>query len=219
MKKYTYSDEIANVVKTFLTEDDWHYSFDEKTGIFTFGLRLRSKIQHIKYLIDVHEDEAVVYSIPTITADSYDSEMMARMAEFICRANYNLKNGNFEMDYRDGEIRFKSYIDCDNLTPSTAVVKNAVYCAATMFKRYAPGITDIIFADSTAKDAIAKCEESKADVLRRMLAQMEEDSDEDGTSESCSDDEEMSDMLERLAELIGITESGNTSGGENSAAS
>lgn len=71
------------------------------------GLRLRSKIQHIKYLIDVHEDEAVVYSIPTITADSYDSEMMARMAEFICRANYNLKNGNFEMDYRDGEIRFK----------------------------------------------------------------------------------------------------------------
>ena len=30
MKKYNYSNEIANVVKQFLDEDDWHYSFDEE---------------------------------------------------------------------------------------------------------------------------------------------------------------------------------------------
>lgn len=29
MKEYNYSNEIANVVKQFLTDDDWHYSFDE----------------------------------------------------------------------------------------------------------------------------------------------------------------------------------------------
>lgn len=52
MKKYNYSNEIANVVKQFLTDDDWHYSFDEERGIFDFGLRVRSKIQKIKYLID-----------------------------------------------------------------------------------------------------------------------------------------------------------------------
>ena len=39
MKKYNYSNEIANVVKQFLTDDDWHYSFDEERGIFDFGLR------------------------------------------------------------------------------------------------------------------------------------------------------------------------------------
>ena len=43
MKKYNYSNEIANVVKQFLTDDDWHYSFDEERGIFDFGLRVRNK--------------------------------------------------------------------------------------------------------------------------------------------------------------------------------
>lgn len=38
MKKYNYSNEIANVVKQFLTDDDWHYSFDEERGIFDFWL-------------------------------------------------------------------------------------------------------------------------------------------------------------------------------------
>lgn len=56
MRKYEYSDEIVNVVKKFLDDDDWHYSFNEETGIFRFSLRIRSKIQSISYVIDVHED-------------------------------------------------------------------------------------------------------------------------------------------------------------------
>ena len=59
MRRYEYSDEIVNVVKQFLAEDDWHYSFNEETGIFRFGLRIRSKIQNISYVIDVHDDEFV----------------------------------------------------------------------------------------------------------------------------------------------------------------
>lgn len=56
MKKYNYSNEIANVVKQFLTDDDWHYSFDEERGIFDFGLRVRSKIQNSN--ADPYWDEA-----------------------------------------------------------------------------------------------------------------------------------------------------------------
>ena len=44
MKKFNYSNEIANVVKQFLTDDDWHYSFDEERGIFDFGLRVRTRL-------------------------------------------------------------------------------------------------------------------------------------------------------------------------------
>ena len=168
MKKYNYSNEIANVVKKFLTDDDWHYSFDEERGIFDFGLRVRSKIQKIKYLIDVKEDEMVVYGICPIGADRDDEKMMAQMAEFICRANFGLKNGCFEFDFRDGEIRYKSFIDCDEVLPSTEVVKNSIHCTAAMYKRYAAGITSIIFAGSSAKEAIAMCEKSPDEELRRV---------------------------------------------------
>ena len=195
MKKYNYSNEIANVVEQFLTDDDRHYSFDEEHGIFDFGLRVRSKIQKIKYLIDVKEDEMVVYGICPIGADCDDEKMMAQMAEFICRANFDLKNGCFEFDFRDGEIRYKSFIDCDEVLPSTQVVKNSIHCIAAMYKRYAAGITSIIFAGSSAKEAIVMCEKSPDEELRSMLAEMGVD----------AGDGDVADMIARLAERLGIT--------------
>ena len=208
MKKFTYSNEIATVVKQFLDGDDWHYSFDENRGIFDFGLRIRSKIQKIKYLVDVKDDEIVFYGICPIGADRDDAEMMAQMAEFLCRANYGLKNGSFEFDFRDGEIRYKSFVDCDGVLLSTEVVKNSIYCIDAMYKRYAPGIVDIIFAGRSAKDAIAKCEKSPEEELRSLFSELGEDA-EGG---------DMAEMLARLAEHLGITEDDESEAGEETSA-
>ena len=160
MKKYNYSNEIANVVKQFLDEDDWHYSFDEEKGNFKFGLCIDSKMKNIRYLVDVDDDNVIVYGIAPVGADCDDKQMMAEMAEYICRANYGLQNGSFELDFRDGEIRFKSYVDCDGCMPAKDVIRNSVHCTAMMFERYSPGMVDIIFAGSNAKEAIEKCEKS-----------------------------------------------------------
>lgn len=137
----------------------------------------------------------MVYGIYPIGADHDDEKMMAQMAEFICRANFGLKNGCFEFDFRDGEIRYKSFVDCDEVLPSTEVVKNSIHCTAAMYKRYATGITAIIFAGSSAKEAIAMCEKSPDEELRSMLAKMGAD----------SGDDDVADMIARLAEKLGIT--------------
>lgn len=197
MRKYEYSNELVNLVKKFLVDDEWHFSFDENTGVFDFGLRVKSKIQKINYIVDVHEDEIVVYGMCPIGADHTDSKMMAQMAEFLCRANYGLKNGCFELDFRDGEVRFRSFIDCEDVMPSTEVIKNSIHCTAAMFKRYAPGIVDIIFAGCTAKEAIAKCEKSPEAELRSMI------------TEAVGEDMEGADieaMLARFAANLGISD-------------
>ena len=160
MKKSQYSIELANIVKQFLTEDDWQYSFDEDNGVFDFGLRMRSKIQQIKYLIAIQEKEIVVYGISPIGVNPDDMDVMANMAEFICRANFGLKNGNFELDFTDGEIRYKTYIDCDGIIPSPDVVKNCINCTSAMYRSYADGITAVIFAEILAEKALAMCEKS-----------------------------------------------------------
>ena len=197
MRKYEYSNELVNIVKKFLVDDEWHFSFNENTGVFDFGLRVRSKIQKINYVVDVHEDEIVVYGMCPIGADHTDSNMMAQMAEFVCRANYGLKNGCFELDFRDGEIRYRSFIDCEEVMPSTEVIKNSIHCTAAMFKHYAPGIVEIIFSGCLAKEAIAKCEKSPEDELRSMI------------TEAVGEDMKGADieaMLARLAENLGITD-------------
>lgn len=205
MRKYEYSDKIVNVVKQFLADDDWHYSFNENTGIFRFGLRIRSKIQNISYVIDVHDDKFVTYGMCPIGADCEDSEMMAQMAEFICRANYGLKNGCFEMDWRDGEIRYKSFVDCENLLPSTDVVKNSVHCTAAMIKRYAPGIVDIIFGGAKAKDAIDKCEKDMPSTADELRSALERAFGEDASEESAGA------FLSRLVSELGISKDGEES--------
>lgn len=101
MRKFECSDELATVVKQFLKEDGWHYTFDEMTGIFQFNLRIRGKIQKINYVIDVHENKIITYGFSLFAVEPKDIEIMGRMAEFICRVNYSMENGCFEMDFTD----------------------------------------------------------------------------------------------------------------------
>lgn len=195
MKNRTYSKSIADAINSFLTEDDWHFSFDDQRGLFKFGLNLKGRIKNVRYIVDVKDDEYVVYAISPIGADEDDEKKMAIMAEFICRANYGLKNGNFELDMRDGEIRYKSFVDCEGLTPTTEMVRNSIHCPAAMFDRYGDGIVDIIFGNSTAKEAVAKCEKSPEEELRALLG------------EEFDVDDDMEAMIARLAARFEIDES------------
>ncbi len=158
MTDNTYSMEIVDAIKDFLIEDDWRFSFDEEKGLFKFGLSLHGKLKHVDYIIDIKEDEYLVYAISSIGADEGDAAMMANMAEFICRANYGLIKGNFELDFRDGEIRYKVHVACEGITPSTEMIKWSVYCPAQMFERYGTGIIDVVMNDASGKDAVEKCE-------------------------------------------------------------
>ncbi len=196
MKEKNYSAEIANAIKSYLKEDDWHFSFDEETGLFRFGLSLSSKIKKINYIVDVKEDQYIVYAIAPIGTDEEDKKMMATMAEFVCRTNYGLKNGNFELDMRDGEVRFKCFVDCEGITPSKDMVQNSIHCPAAMFKRYGSGIVDIIFGNATAKEAVERCEKATENEMRSLLSELLE-----GDGEG-----ELGEMLAKLAERLGAPE-------------
>lgn len=178
MREAKYSKTIAQAIDSFLKEDGWHFSFDE--GVFTFGLGLRSKIKRIDYIVKVKADKFIVYGISPIGVDKDDKDMMARISEFIHRANYGLIRGNFEIDMNDGEIRYKVCTDCDGIEPSAEMIKNAIYCPGFMFDEYGSGITDIIFSNMSAKDAVEKCEGSFSDILRSLIGL----SDQSGDAES-----------------------------------
>lgn len=122
---------------------------------------MKGQLKKLNYTIIVHENSYSLYTTAPIGADPEDQDMMLRMAEFICRANYGLRNGNFELDMRDGEVRYKCYVYCEGITPTTEIVRTSVYVPAGMFERYAPGILNIIFGGASAKDAVEKCENTQ----------------------------------------------------------
>ena len=153
-----YSEELVDVIRGFLEGDDWKFDFDDEHGVFNFGVGIESKLKNLKYLIPVRSDSYVVYARSPLDADCDDKDVMREMADFICRANYGLRNGNFELDMTDGELRYKVFVDCDGITPTDEIIRGSIIIPAMMFDRYAPGILDIMFKGSTAEEAIAKCE-------------------------------------------------------------
>lgn len=196
MTNKMYSTKIADAVKKFLNDDDWHYSFNDETGTFRFTLSLSSKLKNLAYHIRVKESSLLVYGVSPVGADENDPKMMAAMADFVCRANFGLRNGCFELDMDDGEIRFRSYVDCDELAPSREVIKNSIYCTAIMFERYAPGILEIIFGNTTAKAAIEKCESDSEETPQSSHAEQRKS----------EPDEDMEKMQSRLVERFGSAE-------------
>src|SRR3954447_26364575 len=66
------------------------------------------------------DDQAFLFY--SICAIDVPEARRAAVAEFITRVNFGLVTGNFEMDWADGEVRFKTGIELTGVTPTTELV-------------------------------------------------------------------------------------------------
>ena len=153
-----YSEDLVSEIRGFLLDDDWKFDFDDEKGIFRFGVNIDGKMKHVNYFMPVRDDSYTVYAISPVSGDTEDPLTMGAIADFVCRANYGLRNGNFEVDMTDGEIRYKVFVDCDGIVPSREIIRGSIIIPAMMFERYSPGLLDVIFKGVSAAEAITKCE-------------------------------------------------------------
>lgn len=223
-----YSTEIAQAIKEHLEECEMKLvAFDENDGSFGFVMHLPGQISFIHYIIKVHEDDYTVVAICPVCPAASDSAALAAMAEFVCRANYGLKNGNFEMDFRDGELRYKCFVDCDEQIPSQSVVRDSIGVPAAMMKQYAPGIINVLYKGMDAESAVEECEQNKgllhkleeakralADLLRKRHSADDSESDQDDVTAADDEDEgfpSFEEFLRMMASSEDETESEDTS--------
>lgn len=173
MVEKMYSEAIAKAIYRYFKDDDWKFNFDVSLGIFRTAIRLRGKISITQVIIKVRNDDFVVFALSPVNADSSNEKMMANMAEFVCRVNYGLPIGNFDLDLNDGEIRYKSYVECAGLKePTLDMIKSSLFCVGAMLNRFSEGLLGIIFENMSAEEAIAA---------------VYEEEDEDNTSDSEDD--------------------------------
>lgn len=99
--------------------------------------------------------QVVFYSVAPVAVPA---EKRLAIAEFITRANYGLVIGNFEMDFDDGELRYKSSIDLEGVAPDRAFFLPLVYTNVATMDRYLPGVMSVIYGDVAPDEAIAQVE-------------------------------------------------------------
>lgn len=177
VKELNYSQELVNLIKDVLSEDKLRFCFDEERGVFEFTVGLNRTLKNICYLIRIREDAYTVYAVSPIGVNEDDRTMMETMAEFICRMNFGLRNGSFDLDVRDGEIRYKSYVDSDKTVPSRAIIRNSIGIPLLMYERYSEGIVGIVFGGMSAEEAIDRCENRSKDHVREIVSSIVEQKD------------------------------------------
>ncbi|NES73010.1 MAG: YbjN domain-containing protein, partial [Okeania sp. SIO2D1] len=103
----------------------------------------------------VEQSQFVFYSICPVKVPK---PKRRAVGEFISRANYGMIIGNFELDFVEGEIRYKTSTDVEGLTLTLALIKRLVYTNVMMMDEYLPGITSVIKGEASPEEAIAQIE-------------------------------------------------------------
>ena len=147
---------LFDVVRQFFEENDWQITpFPDKSAV---ALGITGINGQWQCLMQVHEEQQQVafysYCPVKVPEDGH-----TRMAEFLTRANYGMLIGNFEMDYTDGEIRFKASLDVEDDRLTSALIKNLVYVNLGVMDRYLPGIMRVMYGEASPAEAIQRLEQ------------------------------------------------------------
>jgi hypothetical protein len=139
----------------FLHDDGWHPQQLEDKTIFRAYFAGEHGDVRCYAQIRVELQQFLFYVIAPVKAPD---AMRPAVAEYITRANYGLRIGNFEMDYSDGEVRYKSSLDFEDedLTPN--LIRRAIYPAVHTLDFYLPGLLAVMYGNKTPQDAIATVE-------------------------------------------------------------
>ena len=94
----------------YMEEEDWKYEILEGETIIRFHFKGRAGRLLCYGEVDEEKCWLIFYSYLPVNAPP---EKLTQVAEFVARANRGMRIGNFELDYDDGEIRYKTSIDVE----------------------------------------------------------------------------------------------------------
>lgn len=153
---------LIDLVERFLEQDEWYPERHLEEDLLRASFN--GENGRWQCLVRVRQNALVMfYSICPVTVPA---EYRPAMAEFLTRANYGLAMGNFEMDFEDGEVRYKTSIDVEriplDLLEQSAwgldLFKDIAYPNVLMMDRYLPGIMRVIASNEAPAAIVAEIE-------------------------------------------------------------
>lgn len=146
---------IFEMIGSFFQQDGWEFKEIEEQSVLQMKARTQNGEFKCYAQADDEKSQFIFYSVAPVNAPE---EKLAEFAEFFTRANYGLVIGNFEMDYDDGEIRYKTSIDVEGDRLSPALIKQLVYHNVRIMGKYLTGIEALISGGVSPTQAVERIE-------------------------------------------------------------
>lgn len=146
---------LMTVVKSHLAQSDWKFQPVEGRPVLRLGCKGTDTTWTC--LVEVREDRHFVgcYSLlPT----KVPPEKRLLAAEYLIRANYGLKLGNFDMDFTNGQVLFRTTVTLEDgvLTPQmfgALLTKNVL-----IVDRYLGGLDQVLSGKASPAQAAAEAD-------------------------------------------------------------
>ncbi len=142
-----------------LEKNNWkveELSNTSKLTIYKLGIKLENSKVDTFIEISSEHCQLLIY---TVCPTNVPENQRLRVSEFITRVNRGLILGNFELDFEDGELRYKSsYVFDDTLPNSGEIFLRNLYVTFNTMDKYLPGIFAVIFGNSNPHSVIMKIE-------------------------------------------------------------
>jgi len=142
-------------VKEGLREMEWRFGEDAERLRLAMGYGGKHGILYCN--LQVHADQPLLLFYTYVQCRVPEEKRLA-LAEFVTRANCGLWLGNFELDFRDGEIRYKTSLDVADGELTGQMLASLIHRNCGTVDRYLPGIMSVLWNDVSPEDAIGLAE-------------------------------------------------------------
>jgi hypothetical protein len=140
-------------LKDYIKTQDWRADIDEDANEIVFSIR--GENGQFTCIAFVGEEETIFsfYSICTVFVPEVKR---ASFAEFLTRVNYGRIIGNFEMDFDDGEVRYKTSLDYQDISVNPTVIGNLINANIVSMDKAIPSIMGLIYGSLVIEEAVKK---------------------------------------------------------------
>ncbi|MBQ3288738.1 MAG: hypothetical protein IJH50_04940 [Kiritimatiellae bacterium] len=150
-------EQIVDALRDWLDKDDWHYEYDAENHVIRAGVILDCKLRNARVFIHIREDDS--YTVNIISPISGDPKNMGELVKYVAMANFGLVNGNFDVNVRTGELRYKTYVNCKDLEKlPDQIIKDSICAGWYVMEYYGDGIAALAMGFSDAEAEIKKAE-------------------------------------------------------------
>jgi Putative bacterial sensory transduction regulator len=141
-------------ILSYFDSRSWNYHIPEPTRTLVL---LGISTDNGKYQCLAEVDEKLgSFIFYSICSTNVPSEKRKQMAELLTRINFGLSFGNFELDFEDGEIRFRTSILCESIElTNTMIEKIVTYNVSAMDTNFGI-ITIFSLGELSIEEAIQK---------------------------------------------------------------
>lgn len=145
----------------YMQEEEWRYEIIEGETVIRFQVKTSAGRLHCYGEVHEEKDWMLFYSYLPV---HIPEEKLAAAAELITRANRGMRIGNFELDYEDGEVRYKTSIDVEGGHLTHKMIDNLLHANLSTMDRYFAGLMKVIYADRSPAELIEEVERPGAQI-------------------------------------------------------